>query len=209
MKFTDGYWKVREDLSLYQAAEAGETETTEHSITVYASGRQSGDRKDLGGVTLTIQFFSPMEDCIGVRISHYLGRKEKQPRFYENKDCGTVSLTENEAVLTSGRTKAVVSLGEDWNVEFYYGDRKLTKSGWRSAGYAAADSGKCYIKEELQLAVNEHVYGLGERFTPFIKNGQSVEIWNRDGGTSSDQAYKKYTLLHNGQRIRRSCQPHG
>lgn len=190
MKFTDGYWKVREDLSLYQAAEAVETETTEHSITVYASGRQSGGRKDLGGVTLTIQFFSPMEDCIGVRISHYLGRKEKQPRFYENKDCGTVSLTENEAVITLGRAKAVVSLGEDWNVEFYYGDRKLTKSGWRSAGYAAADSGKCYIKEELQLAVNEHVYGLGERFTPFIKNGQSVEIWNRDGGTSSDQAYK-------------------
>lgn len=38
--------------------------------------------------------------------------------------------------------------------------------------------------------MNEHVYGLGERFTPFIKNGQSVEIWNRDGGTSSDQAYK-------------------
>lgn len=57
MKFTDGYWKVREDLSLYQAAEAVETETTEHSITVYASGRQSGGRKDLGGVTLTIQFF--------------------------------------------------------------------------------------------------------------------------------------------------------
>ena len=37
MKFTDGYWKVREDLSLYQAAEAVETETTEHSITVYLS----------------------------------------------------------------------------------------------------------------------------------------------------------------------------
>ena len=34
------------------------------------------------------------------------------------------------------------------------------------------------------------VYGLGERFTSFVKNGQVVETWNRDGGTGSDQAYK-------------------
>ncbi|MBE0343802.1 alpha-xylosidase, partial [Paenibacillus sp. 28ISP30-2] len=28
------------------------------------------------------------------------------------------------------------------------------------------------------------------RFTPFVKNGQVVDIWNEDGGTSSEQAYK-------------------
>jgi alpha-D-xyloside xylohydrolase len=38
--------------------------------------------------------------------------------------------------------------------------------------------------------VGELVYGLGERFTAFTKNGQSVDIWNADGGTSSEQAYK-------------------
>ena len=32
--------------------------------------------------------------------------------------------------------------------------------------------------------------GLGERFTSFVKNGQVIDIWNRDGGTSSEQAYK-------------------
>lgn len=26
-----------------------------------------------------------------------------------------------------------------------------------------------YMREELGLSVGEHVYGLGERFTPFIK----------------------------------------
>jgi len=31
---------------------------------------------------------------------------------------------------------------------------------------------------------------LGERFTAFVKNGQVVETWNKDGGTGSDQAYK-------------------
>jgi alpha-D-xyloside xylohydrolase len=42
----------------------------------------------------------------------------------------------------------------------------------------------------LALGVGENVYGLGERFTPFVKNGQSVDIWQEDGGTSSEQAYK-------------------
>jgi alpha-D-xyloside xylohydrolase len=42
----------------------------------------------------------------------------------------------------------------------------------------------------MSLGVGEQVYGLGERFTPFIKNGQTVDIWNEDGGTSSEQAYK-------------------
>ena len=40
------------------------------------------------------------------------------------------------------------------------------------------------------LDVDEYVYGLGERFTPFVKNGQVVEMWNEDGGTASEIAYK-------------------
>ena len=46
------------------------------------------------------------------------------------------------------------------------------------------------MREQLLLSVGELVYGLGERFTPLIKNGQSVEIWNADGGTTSQLAYK-------------------
>ena len=41
-----------------------------------------------------------------------------------------------------------------------------------------------------RLGVGECVYGLGERFTAFVKNGQVVDLWNEDGGTSSEQAYK-------------------
>lgn len=42
-----------------------------------------------------------------------------------------------------------------------------------------------YMKVGLNLAVGEKVYGLGERFGPFIKNGQTIEVSNEDGGTSS------------------------
>lgn len=43
---------------------------------------------------------------------------------------------------------------------------------------------------EMTLSVGENIYGLGERFGPYIKNGQNVGMWNADGGTSSEQAYK-------------------
>jgi alpha-D-xyloside xylohydrolase len=47
-----------------------------------------------------------------------------------------------------------------------------------------------YMREQLSLSVGECVYGLGERFTSFVKNGQTVETWNEDAGTISEHAYK-------------------
>ncbi|KAI0693713.1 alpha-glucosidase [Cytidiella melzeri] len=47
-----------------------------------------------------------------------------------------------------------------------------------------------YTHSELNLSPGELIYGLGEQFGAFVKNGQSVSIWNQDGGTSSEQAYK-------------------
>ena len=63
-----------------------------------------------------------------------------------------------------------------------------------------------YINSELNTSPGELIYGLGEQFGPFVKNGthldmtkgsgpddipgQSVKVWNQDGGTSSEQVYK-------------------
>ncbi|MFZ8324151.1 hypothetical protein ACO1K8_14780, partial [Staphylococcus aureus] len=59
---------------------------------------------------------------------------------------------------------------------------------------AGADTGvpfsRHFVHEQLDLGVGETIYGLGERFGPVVKNGQTVDIWNADGGTSSEQAYK-------------------
>ncbi|KAF8162970.1 glycoside hydrolase family 31 protein [Crassisporium funariophilum] len=47
-----------------------------------------------------------------------------------------------------------------------------------------------YLNSELTISPGELIYGLGEQFGAFVKNGQTVKVWNQDGGTSSDQAYK-------------------
>lgn len=43
-----------------------------------------------------------------------------------------------------------------------------------------------YMNFALAVQPGEKIYGLGERFGPFIKNGQVVESSNDDGGTSTD-----------------------
>src|SRR5690554_3985892 len=60
-------------------------------------------------------------------------------------------------------------------------------AGYTETGLAPS---RTYVHEQLDLGVGEVIYGLGERFGPFVKNGQTVDIWNADGGTSSEQAYK-------------------
>jgi alpha-D-xyloside xylohydrolase len=74
-------------------------------------------------------------------------------------------------------------------VEFIGNGKVITSSGWRALGFVDTPDGR-FFHEQLSLGVGEYVYGLGERFTPFIRNGQVVDIWNEDGGTSSEQAYK-------------------
>ena len=81
----------------------------------------------------------------------------------------------------------------------------LTSCGFRNLGYMRWDRQPStmlpednylterhepYMVTELSLGVGECVYGLGERFTAFVKNGQSVDTWNEDGGTASQIAYK-------------------
>lgn len=200
MKFTDGYWRVKDGILLYQASSVTGITYTDHTITVYASGTQAGEGKGgIGGITLTYTLFSPSEDVIGVRLCHHDGELQTQPSFIKkSKPQGRVFVTEEMATLISGKSEVRVSLKGEWKLEFFHDGRYLTKSGWRSGGYAIGAEHNfftgCFaqgrVKEELQLGIGEYVYGLGERFTPFIKNGQTVTIWNEDGGTSSEQSYK-------------------
>lgn len=47
-----------------------------------------------------------------------------------------------------------------------------------------------FMRVQMDLDIGEKVYGLGERFTPFVRNGQTVDIWNEDGGTCTEISYK-------------------
>lgn len=74
-----------------------------------------------------------------------------------------------------------------------------------------------YTSLALALTPGEKVYGLGERFGPFVKNGQVVESSNDDGGTSTDagkftctqpsliNSLQIHTFLPDQQELRSTC----
>ncbi|HRE25735.1 MAG TPA: hypothetical protein PK954_03795, partial [Anaerolineales bacterium] len=81
-----------------------------------------------------------------------------------------------QAGLTSGRLSAHVNRGGPWALSFEAEGRPLTRSGWRGLGAVEVAGHGRFMHEQLGLSVGELVYGLGERFTPFVKNGQVVDI---------------------------------
>ncbi len=146
----------------------------------------------LDGPMLSVRFSSPMENILRVRMVHFKGVKPRPPEFilHESPHPQPLILSDDQsASLTSGQLSVRLQRGDQWLVEYKAGERLLTSSGWRGMGIVDAPEGR-FIHEQLNLGVGECVYGLGERFTAFVKNGQVVDIWNEDGGTSSGQAYK-------------------
>jgi alpha-D-xyloside xylohydrolase len=193
MKFTDGYWHMRPGVTPYFAVEAHDVEVEPDALTVYAATKRLNTRGDtLNLPLLTVRFTSPMPNVIRVTITHHKGRRPRQPAFeLRPQPAADIQVHDDAqaAKLTSGRLSVRVEKAGDWRIEFRDGERVVTSSGWRGIGMIDAPDGR-YIHEQLSLGVGECVYGLGERFTPFVRNGQVVDLWNEDGGTSSEQAYK-------------------
>jgi alpha-D-xyloside xylohydrolase len=192
MKFTDGNWMMRPGVRAHYAAEAYEVTADGDSVTILAPTSNIRHRGDtLGGPVLTVRISSPLEDVIRVRISHYEGVVDHGPHFEIDDQGPAVSIhTDEETVgLTSGRLSVNVPR-KSFAIEFSADGKPITRSPGRSTGYANVDGAGPFVHEQLSLSVGENVYGLGERFTAFIKNGQVVDMWNRDGGTNSEQAYK-------------------
>jgi alpha-D-xyloside xylohydrolase len=192
MKFTDGYWQMRAGFEPNFAVQAYDIQADSDSLTVYAPTKAIKHRGDtLNLPMLTVRYSAPMEGVIRVQAIHHKGGKMPQPQFeiFETPVTPKIEITDSAAELTSGGLTVRVTRGDSWGVAFHAGAGKLTGSGWRALGFVDTPDGR-YIHEQLDLGVGEIVYGLGERFTPFIKNGQVVDIWNEDGGTSSEQSYK-------------------
>ena len=134
-----------------------------------------------------------MPDVIGVRIEHHQGIVHKGSEFQLNSTTEhQVKIENNDQYVSfsSGNLKAIVKKGKGWALQFFNGEQLITESGNKAMAYLEVDGEGAYMREQLSLGVGECVYGLGERFTAFVKNGQTVDIWNRDGGTGSEQAYK-------------------
>jgi alpha-D-xyloside xylohydrolase len=193
MKFSDGYWRMRSGVTAWHPAEAYDVCESLDALTIYAPTRKIEQRgHTLGGPLVTIRLSSPLPDVVGVRLTHFEGEVPPKPEFLLETAPGpvVVSATDEAAELTAGRLTVRVSRDDGWRIDYAADGLALTSSEPKGMGIVETDDGHHYMLDQLGLGVGECVYGLGERFGPFVKNGQSVDIWNEDGGTSSEQAYK-------------------
>lgn len=245
MKFTNGYWMIRDGVDALYAREAYElaADATTESLNVLAPTSVVRGRYDtLNLPTFNVDITTPAEGVIRVCAEHWQGATE-YPGFPLNADepgnrdyvtvqangngDGEVGVNGADVTLTTGGLTAKVVKGAPWNLTFIGEDGKvLTESAGKSLGRfklgaesnvtaqpvgefgvtmdgSARDESDVFIAIQLHLSVVEDVYGLGERFGAYVKNGQSVDIWNEDGGTASEQGYKDipFYMTSNGYGV--------
>jgi alpha-D-xyloside xylohydrolase len=204
---------LRPGVSAIYAQEAYTVEADGDALVIAAPSRVIEKRGNVLNLpVLTVTLSSPAQGVVKVRMEHHTGGR-RSPGFALSEETGhgRVTVTETDATLTTGSLRAIVRRGAPWELAFFSGERRLTAlgpkslahmtlapgapvaaepagiSGVTSTGLAAASG---YSLAQLDLGVGELIYGLGERFGAFVKNGQTVDIWNADGGTSSEMAYK-------------------
>lgn len=195
MKFTNGYWLIRDGVTMLHPAEVHDHEVRDGELRVHAPVKRVLTRGDtLNTPVISVTFSAPREDVIAVRIQHFAGTPAPSPRFALSAEETSPALshdpTGSTVTFRSGRLSARIALAGPWHVDYLWDEELLTSSTERSIGYAQVEGGGPHVLEQLSLSVGEQIYGLGERFGAFVKNGQSVDIWNADGGTNSEQAYK-------------------
>lgn len=208
MKFSQGAWRWAEGVTPSLVRRVDEYRIQGDTLFVSAVDRGGAEGMDkVEGTVLEVHVSSPMPDVIRVRTRHFRPREVGHTRFELDYTLTAPDVrTEDrgdELRLASGRL-ALVIRKNPWDMRFERDGRPLTSAGelgYMQVAGAAAPPPKHgqlaegrrpgnYLMQRLSLSVGECIYGLGERFGPLVKNGQTVAIWNEDGGTSSDLAYK-------------------
>ncbi len=201
MKFINGAWLIEEGFEIYAPKEVFAEKLVNNTLMLTAPTQPINHKGDtLSGLNLTVEISTPYPEVIRVRAYHHKGALEPSTFELQLEDI-PLSYSSNAKNITvfSGSLKLVITK-KPWSMQYYRNNTLISGSQGRDLGYIRKDSKglaydspnyhNSYMVQNLQLSVGELVYGTGERFTNFIKNGQSVDIWNEDGGTSSYQSYK-------------------
>lgn len=194
MKFLNGGWLVKDGFSVKYAANIYTANIEPKKLTLFCPFGSPiyNAGMTLDGGILTIEVTSPREDVITTKLINFKKDRSNCPKFGLNETDPDVEIdeTDDKWTFTSGRLALEIAKGETIDFKYLYDGKVIAHSGWRAKGLVTDPEGQLHVSEQLDLGVGEKIYGLGERFTNFIKNGQTVDIWNEDGGTGTEQAYK-------------------
>lgn len=204
MKFNNGCWLLKEGMACFAPQEVFEMQVTDTEVRLCTPTTKITERGDmLGGANLTIRISSPIPNVFRIRTDHYMGACRKGPSFelnLSNPQTLKVDDAEDTLTITNGSLSLKIDK-KNFTMSYIQDGKVITKSGPKDLAMMKTNwTGDCYdldgdlqdtyMRQQFSIGVGELFYGTGERFTPFVKNGQTVEIYNEDGGTSTEQSYK-------------------
>ena len=215
MKFTRGYWMNKKGVEFFRAAQIREARIIGNRLYLYTVPYTAPVRT-AGGPIMEMYISSPQPDIIRTEAYHFSGDNRKYPQFDLNIADITpeFEIADDYVSVKSGDTKLVITK-RPCTFTYYYKDKKIAgvtnKENQavistvtvqeddlmdRQLDLELIGSSKNasrftnFMLVQMELDMGEKIYGLGERFTPFVRNGQSLTTWNEDGGTNTDISYK-------------------
>ena len=151
------------------------------------------DCEKVHGSIMTIEVTSPYEDIIAIKAYHNKNDEDEKGKYpLEIKKNINLKLIEsnNDFILLNSGVVFIKFYKKPFKMELYTKNGPFCKSEENSIGYLKINNNEVFSTEKFLLNLDECIYGLGERYGKFVKNGQSIIIWNEDAGTDTDKAYK-------------------
>ena len=212
MKISNGCWIQKEGITAFFPQEVYFCDVKEDMVKLVAPTHHIKQRGDtLGGVNITLEITTPVEGVIRVKAYHYKGAICDAPAFELNlpeKSAINATETEDAVIIKSGALELFIDK-KNWRMEYRRNGKVLSVSAAKDMAYVSEEyfgdayvrstDEDVYMRQQLSIAVDELFYGFGEKFSPFVKNGQTVDIWNEDGGTSTELSYKNIPFYISSQ----------
>ena len=163
MRFTNGFWLLREGVRAYYGKTAHRIDRTDSGLTIYSPSKVIADRGDTLNIPLiTTRLHSPMKNIIGMKVTHHEGGVDRGPHFELTGDASSPHISQDGHSYSIKNAELIASItqGEAFHLDFSAEGKHLTRVADKGIAWMN-HNGDPYINIQLNLAVGELVYGLG------------------------------------------------
>ncbi len=191
-------WLVKDGFSIDYGQSVFDSKIENNKLILWVPFKEITDPgMTLDDGMLTLEISSPRENIINTKIINYRGVIDHGPNFKLNADKNIspeIKETDQKFIVKSGKTRLEIMKGSQILFDYYYENELKAENAPRSIARIFDPEGNVHMSNSFVLEPGEKIYGLGERFSNFVKNGQEIEMWNADGGTETMQSYKNIPL---------------
>ncbi len=192
MKFYRGAWLLEQGVKTTPVRRVFDYKVYDSKLWLAALDRTGTNGVDrFEGQVLQVEVSSPLPDVIRVRAYRHSPSPKGWTSFeLRHSDAQHISIDETDDSLRfrAHTLSLKVPRAHHWSMDFEADHQKICAG--EGLSFDSVDGIGNFLTQRLSLGVGETIYGLGERFGPLVKNGQTVVIWNEDGGTNSEWSYK-------------------